>query len=161
VKLTHLGKNGEARMVDVAGKPVTARDAVACGFIRMSDETLHALRSQKLSKGDALAVARVAGIQAAKRTDELIPLCHSLPLSSVEVSFQFQKTGVEVRARARCEGKTGVEMEALTAASVALLTLYDMTKAVDKNMVIGPIYLAEKSGGRSGHYRRETPVSWR
>jgi cyclic pyranopterin phosphate synthase len=153
-KLTHLNRRGEARMVDVGGKPETERSATARGSIRMAPGTVKLLTAGGLPKGDALAAARIAGILAAKRTDELIPLCHALPLSSVEMSFVVRRTGVEITARAALRGKTGVEMEALTAVSLAALTLYDMAKAVDKEMVIGPIYLSEKTGGRSGVYRR-------
>ena len=154
MKLAHLNGRGEARMVDVGQKPVTSRRAAACGFIRMAPGTLRAVRHQGIKKGDVLAVARIAGIQAAKRADELIPLCHTLALTSVEVSFEFRKRGLKILTHAACDGKTGAEMEALTAASVAALTIYDMCKAVDKGLVIGPVYLLEKSGGRSGNYRR-------
>jgi cyclic pyranopterin phosphate synthase len=147
-------------MVDVAAKPATAREAIARGFLRMKAATRRALRNGRLPKGDALAVARVAGILAAKRVDELIPLCHTIPLSSAEVRFRWRTAGVEVEAAARCQGPTGVEMEALAAVSAAALTLYDMAKAVDKDMVIGPIYLLEKSGGRSGLYRRTEALPW-
>jgi cyclic pyranopterin phosphate synthase len=152
-ELTHLDSQGHARMVDVGGKPETQRVAVALGRIRMSIATLAALRDGKTSKGDVLAVARVAGIMAAKRTGELIPLCHPLALDAVSIEFAFVKDGVEARATASLTGRTGVEMEALTAVSVALLTIYDMAKAIDKGMILGEIRLIEKRGGKSGDWR--------
>jgi cyclic pyranopterin phosphate synthase len=150
--LTHLDETGAARMVDVAGKPVTAREAVATGRITMSAEAAAAIRAGSVKKGDVLATARIAGIMAAKKTAELIPLCHPLPLTRVAVDLAPDETGVTVTATAATEGKTGVEMEALTAASVALLTLYDMAKALDKAMVIGDIRLLSKTGGKSGDW---------
>jgi len=138
-------------MVDVGGKSVTAREAVALGEVRLSPEVLSLLREGKTAKGDALACARLAGILAAKKVPELIPLCHSIRLDSVEVSFLFKSDGILIRSRARAEGKTGVEMEALTAVSVAALTLYDMCKSADKGIVMGPIYLARKTGGKSDY----------
>jgi len=150
--LTHLDETGAARMVDVAGKPVTAREAVATGRINMSPEAATAIRAGSVKKGDVLATARIAGIMAAKKTAELIPLCHPLPLTRVAVDLAPDETGVTVTATAATEGKTGVEMEALTAASVALLTLYDMAKALDKAMVIGDIRLLSKKGGKSGDW---------
>ncbi|MBX9883892.1 MAG: cyclic pyranopterin monophosphate synthase MoaC, partial [Novosphingobium sp.] len=135
-ELTHLDSQGRARMVDVGGKPETQRLAVALGRIRMNAATLTALRDGKTPKGDVLAVARIAGIMAAKRTGELIPLCHPLALDAVSVEFAFVEDGVEARATASLTGRTGVEMEALTAVSVALLTIYDMAKAIDKGMVL-------------------------
>jgi len=150
--LTHLDETGAARMVDVAGKPVTAREAVATGRIDMSPEAAAAIRTGSVKKGDVLATARIAGIMAAKKTAELIPLCHPLPLTRVAVDLALDETGVTVTATAATEGKTGVEMEALTAASVALLTLYDMAKALDKAMVIGDIRLLSKKGGKSGDW---------
>lgn len=152
-ELTHLDSQGRARMVDVGGKPETQRVAVALGRIRMNAATLAALRDGKTPKGDVLAVARVAGIMAAKRTGELIPLCHPLALDAVSVEFAFVEDGVEARATASLTGRTGVEMEALTAVSVALLTIYDMAKAIDKGMVLGEIRLIEKRGGKSGDWR--------
>ena len=143
---------GDVRMVDVGDKPLSRRRAVARGRVRMAPATAERLRA--LPKGDALAVARIAGIQAAKRTSELIPLCHPLPLSHVSVELSPIARGYRIEARVRTSGQTGVEMEALTAVSVAALTIYDMVKAVDKEMVIGGICLLEKTGGRSGHYRR-------
>ena len=150
--LTHLDETGAARMVDVAGKPVTAREAVATGRINMSPEAATAIRAGSVKKGDVLATVRIAGIMAAKKTAELIPLCHPLPLTRVAVDLAPDETGVTVTATAATEGKTGVEMEALTAASVALLTLYDMAKALDKAMVIGDIRLLSKKGGKSGDW---------
>ncbi|MGQ0644753.1 MAG: cyclic pyranopterin monophosphate synthase MoaC [Elusimicrobiota bacterium] len=153
-ELTHIDARGAARMVDVADKPVAARRAEARAFLRMRTETLDALLAGSVKKGDAWAAARLAGILAAKKTPELIPLCHSVRLSSVEVSFRTAGAAVEVKAVARTEDKTGVEMEALVAAAAAALTLYDMAKSLDKDMVVGPVFLAEKSGGRSGLYKR-------
>jgi cyclic pyranopterin monophosphate synthase len=150
--LTHLDDSGAAHMVDVAGKPVTAREAVAAGRITMSTEAAAAIREGSVKKGDVLATARIAGIMAAKRTAELIPLCHPLPLTRVAVDLALDETGVTIIATAATEGKTGVEMEALTAASVALLTLYDMAKALDKSMIIGEIRLVSKKGGKSGDW---------
>ncbi|WP_072382009.1 cyclic pyranopterin monophosphate synthase MoaC [Novosphingobium sp. NDB2Meth1] len=152
-ELTHLDSQGRARMVDVGGKPETQRLAVALGRIRMNAATLTALRDGKTPKGDVLAVARIAGIMAAKRTGELIPLCHPLALDAVSVEFAFVEDGVEARATASLTGRTGVEMEALTAVSVALLTIYDMAKAIDKGMVLEGIRLIEKRGGKSGDWR--------
>ena len=152
-ELTHLDSQGRARMVDVGGKPETQRVAVALGRIRMNAATLAALRDGRTPKGDVLAVARVAGIMAAKRTGELIPLCHPLALDAVSVEFAFVDDGVEARATASLTGRTGVEMEALTAVSVALLTIYDMAKAIDKGMVLEGIRLIEKRGGKSGDWR--------
>ena len=140
-------------MVDVGDKPVTAREAVARGEIAMSTEALRLIRRGEVKKGDPLQAARIAGIMAAKRTSELIPLCHPLPLSKVEVNLTPTRSGYEIEARVRTTAQTGVEMEALTAVAVAALTIYDMVKAVDKEMVIGNIWLVEKTGGRSGHYR--------
>jgi len=152
-KLTHLDDAGAAHMVDVSAKAVTKREATATGHIAMSTNALAAIREGALAKGDALAVARVAGIMAAKRTSELVPLCHPLPISSVSVDFMFGKTGIDVTATVVTTGQTGVEMEALTAVSVALLTLYDMGKAIDRGMTIGNVRLLAKSGGRSGDWR--------
>lgn len=151
--LTHLDAAGRARMVDVGGKAETQRVAVALGRIRMNAATLAALRDGTTPKGDVLAVARIAGIMAAKRTAELIPLCHPLALDAVSVEFAFVEDGVEARATASLTGRTGVEMEALTAVSVALLTVYDMAKAIDKAMVIDGVRLIEKRGGKSGDWR--------
>ena len=154
-KLTHLDEAGAAHMVDVSGKAVTAREAVAAGRIRMSAEALEAIRAGALAKGDALAVARVAGIMAAKRTSELIPLCHPLPLTRIAVDFAFEKDALAAAVTVATEGKTGVEMEALTAVSFALLTLYDMGKAIDKAMTIEGVRLVSKTGGKSGEWRAE------
>jgi cyclic pyranopterin phosphate synthase len=141
---SHLDAEGTARMVDIGAKPPQRRTAIAAGFIECAPATVQALRDHDLPKGDVLTVARVAAIQAAKRTDELIPLCHGLPLDRVDIDFEVQDGGVQIRATASTTAKTGVEMEALTAVSVAALTIYDMCKAVDKAMVIGNIHLVEK-----------------
>lgn len=154
-KLTHLDEKGAARMVDVGGKPETARGATATGRIRMSPQTLAAIRDGSGPKGDVLAAARIAGIMAAKKTGELIPLCHPLALDAVSVDFDFEADGVRATAKASLTGRTGVEMEAMTAASIALLTIYDMAKALDKGMVIEEVRLLEKSGGKSGTWRAE------
>ncbi len=150
--LTHLDETGAARMVNVAGKAVTAREAVATGRITMSLDAAAAIRAGAVKKGDVLATARIAGIMAAKRTADLIPLCHPLPLTKVTIDLAPDETGVTVTATAATEAQTGVEMEALTAASVALLTLYDMAKALDKAMVLGEIRLLSKKGGKSGDW---------
>lgn len=152
-KLTHLDEAGAAHMVDVSAKAVTKRTATAAGHIAMSAEALAAIRDGTLAKGDALAVARIAGIMAAKRTADLIPLCHPLPISAASVDLVLGETGIDCTATVTTSGQTGVEMEALTAVSTALLTLYDMAKAVDKAMRIGEIRLIAKSGGRSGDWR--------
>jgi len=152
-QLTHLDERGQARMVDVGGKPQTARSATAGGRIRMSPQALTAIRDGSGPKGDVLAAARIAGIMAAKRTGELIPLCHPLALDAVAVDFAFEDDAIAVTARASLTGKTGVEMEAMTAASIALLTIYDMAKAIDKGMVIDAVRLIEKTGGKSGAWR--------
>jgi len=150
--LTHIDEAGAARMVDVGGKAVTAREAVASGRITMSAEAAAAIGAGTAKKGDVLAVARVAGIMAAKRTSDLIPLCHPLPLTKVEIDLAVDATGVTATATASTEGKTGVEMEALTAATVTLLTIYDMAKAIDKTMVLSDIRVRAKSGGKSGNW---------
>lgn len=150
--LTHLDATGAAHMVDVGGKAVTAREAVAQGRITMSAEAATAIREGSVKKGDVLATARIAGIMAAKRTAELIPLCHPLPLTRVAIDLDLDATGVTATATAATEGKTGVEMEALTAVSVTLLTLYDMAKALDKGMVLSDIRLLTKTGGKSGDW---------
>jgi len=153
-KLTHMDSKGQARMVDVSAKEATSRRAIAEAFIRLSRDTLSLLREGKLPKGNALETARLAGIMAAKRTPDLIPLCHPLLLSHVNVEAAPRADGVRFLATVACTGPTGVEMEALTAASVAALTLYDMVKAVEKGATIERIQLLEKSGGKSGLFRR-------
>lgn len=150
--LTHLDDQGAARMVDVGGKAETAREAVASGRISMTAEAARAIRDGAVAKGDVLAVARVAGIMAAKKTADLIPLCHPLPLSRVTLDLAPDDSGVTVTATCATDARTGVEMEALTATSVALLTLYDMAKALDKRMVIGEVRLLRKTGGKSGDF---------
>jgi len=155
--LSHLDTTGKARMVDVGDKPETAREARAAGEITMSAAALRLIRSGKVAKGDPLQTARLAGIMAAKQTAALIPLCHPLALTHVSVDLTPTRRGYRIESRVRTTGKTGVEMEALTAVSVAALTIYDMVKAVDKAMVIGDICLLEKKGGRSGHYQRNQP----
>lgn len=154
--LTHLDERGRARMVDVGGKPDTERIAVARAEVHLAPETLALVREGKAAKGDVLAVARVAGIMAAKKTPELIPLCHPIMLTSVKVELAFQEWGIEVQARTRTTGPTGVEMEALTAVSVAALTIYDMLKAVERGITISNIGLVRKEGGKSGVWERET-----
>lgn len=150
--LTHLGPDGAAHMVDVGGKPATARRAVAEGRIAMRPETLAAIRAGNAPKGDVLGTARIAGIMAAKRTGELIPLCHPLGLEAVNIEFDYEESAIRAVATASLTGKTGVEMEAMTAVSVALLTIYDMAKALDKGMVIAGVRLIAKSGGKSGDW---------
>ena len=156
-RLTHLGARGEARMVDVSAKQPTERIAVAEGHVLMRRQTLDIVRQGDAKKGDVLGAARIAGIMAAKRTHELIPLCHPLPLAQIEVDVTPDAAlpGIAVTARVKVAGKTGVEMEALTAVSVACLTIYDMAKAIERGMRIEGIRLIEKRGGRSGHYRAE------
>jgi cyclic pyranopterin monophosphate synthase len=156
--LTHLDQHGHAAMVDVSQKEITSRDAVAQGEVRMSSATLAAIRDGDVPKGDVLAAARIAGIMAAKRTPELIPLCHTLLLSKVAVDFEIDEaeSRVLITATVRCKGQTGVEMEALTAVSVAALTIYDMAKALEKGMIIGPIRLLEKRGGKSGEWKAKS-----
>ena len=156
-KLTHIDDTGAAHMVDVGGKPISERVAVARAVVSMQAETLALLEQGGLKKGDVLAVARIAGIQAAKKCSDLIPLCHPLMLTSVDVSFEADANSNSIAIQARCKvsGQTGVEMEALTAASVAALTIYDMCKAVDRGMEISSIGLLEKRGGKSGHWLRE------
>ena len=154
-KLTHIDSQGAARMVDVGGKAETARSATATGRIRMSGEALAAIRDGGGPKGDVLAAARIAGIMAAKKTGELIPLCHPLALDAVTVDFAFEDGAIRATARASLTGRTGVEMEAMTAAAIALLTIYDMAKALDKGMVVEEIRLLEKTGGKSGDWRAE------
>jgi cyclic pyranopterin monophosphate synthase len=155
-ELSHADSSGQARMVDVSEKPVTARYARATGSIRMKPETLDAIRRNSLAKGDVLSVARIAGVLAAKRTAELIPLCHTLPLSDIQVDLVLDDAlpGVRCEAIARTNAQTGVEMEAITAVAMSLVTIYDMAKAIDRDMSIGDISLQEKSGGRSGSWKR-------
>ncbi len=160
MKLTHIDAQGNARMVDIGDKEIMARQAIAAGGIRVSRECFDAVSSGNVSKGDVLGAARVAGIMAAKRTSELIPLCHSLRLTGCQVDLMLDEAALEIIAMCtvRCDGKTGVEMEALCGVSVALLTVYDMCKALDKRMVIGNIRLVEKTGGKSGRFRlKDTP----
>lgn len=153
-RLSHVDERGRVQMVDVSPKAETDREAVAEASVRMSAAAVRAIRTKRVAKGDPLQTARLAGILAAKRTADLIPLCHPLQLTHVDVVLQARPRGYAIRSRVRTHGKTGVEMEALVAATVAALTLYDMLKAVDRAMVIGPVRLLEKRGGRSGHYRR-------
>ncbi|HJN74232.1 MAG TPA: cyclic pyranopterin monophosphate synthase MoaC [Myxococcota bacterium] len=153
-ELTHIDAEGNARMVEVGGKQVTDREATAEGWITLGEEAASAIAERRIAKGDVLAIAQLAGIQAAKRTSDLVPLCHPIPLTGVKLTLEQAGTRVHVRARVRCSWRTGVEMEALTAVSAALLTVYDMVKAVDKGPVIGPIQLLEKSGGDSGRWAR-------
>jgi cyclic pyranopterin monophosphate synthase len=157
--LSHFDAEGHAHMVDVGAKPETPRFAIAEGWIRMLPATLSTIRSGAHAKGDVLGIARVAGIVGAKRTADLIPLCHPLPLTRVTVDLEPDdaRSGVLCRARAETVGRTGVEMEALTAVQIALLTVYDMCKAVDRGMTITDVRLVEKAGGRSGHWRRPSP----
>jgi cyclic pyranopterin phosphate synthase len=154
MRLSHVGKDGEARMVDVGNKPVTRRIAVAEGSVRMSETAFRLVERNAVSKGDVLGVARIAGIQGAKQTAQLVPLCHPILLDRIEVdtSLDADLPGVRIRAEASAEGRTGVEMEALTAVAVACLTVYDMVKAADRGMTIGEVRLVHKSGGRSGDY---------
>jgi cyclic pyranopterin phosphate synthase len=154
-RLSHVDAQGRARMVDVGDKPVTEREAVARGVVRMQPRTLRLIRTGGIAKGEVLAVARVAGIMAAKRTADLIPMCHPLPIQVAAIGFAVTTPGqLEIEARVKVTGKTGVEMEALAAVTAAALTIYDMCKAVDRGMVISDIRLMEKRGGRSGEYRR-------
>ena len=153
-KLTHVDARGKARMVEVGPKPETERVAIASGEVRMAPATVRLIRADQAPKGDVLAVARLAGIQAVKHTHTLIPLCHPLRISGVEVDITLTKGGARITATVSAVDRTGVEMEALTAVSVAALTLYDMVKAVDRGMIIGPIQLDEKRGGRSGRWVR-------
>ncbi|MBA3530317.1 MAG: cyclic pyranopterin monophosphate synthase MoaC [Ardenticatenales bacterium] len=156
-KLTHLDDEGSAQMVDVGEKEVTARVAVARGRVEMQPETLRLIREGAMKKGDVLTVAQIAGIQAAKRTYDLIPLCHPLLLTHISLTFSFDEEGsaIEIEGQVRVSGKTGVEMEALTAVSVAALTIYDMAKAVDRGMRLTEIRLVEKQGGKSGHWQSD------
>ena len=154
-RLTHLDETGRVHMVDVSAKDVTKRLATVRGEILMAPETVRLVVANQMAKGNVLETARIAAIQAAKHTADLIPLCHQLNLTAVDVDFTVGTDRIEVRTQARVADRTGVEMEALTAATVALLTIYDMCKAVDRGMMINQVCLQEKSGGRSGHYRRD------
>ena len=155
VEMSHLDDAGQARMVDVGGKADSLRRAVASGQVRCTPEVIEKIRQKKMVKGDVLAVARVAGIMSAKRTSELIPLCHPLPIDAVSVDFELGREHIAIRVEVSTVGKTGVEMEALTATSVAALTLYDMCKSLDRDMVIERVQLEEKTGGKSGAFVRE------
>ena len=155
MELTHINQEGRARMVDVTDKDATFRQAVAEGRVRMARETAELIRTGGTPKGDVLAVAQVAGVMAAKRTHELIPMCHPLRLTAVDIAFTLEEEAVHIRAQVKCKGETGVEMEALTAVSAAALTVYDMCKAVQQDMEITDIRLLRKSGGKSGDYSRE------
>lgn len=155
MELTHINDQGRARMVDVTEKEKTFRTATAEGTVRMAPSTAELIRTGGVAKGDVLAVAQVAGIMAAKRTHELIPMCHPIALTGVDLCFELGADSVRIRATAKCKGETGVEMEALTAVSAAALTIYDMCKAVQKDMEIGEIRLRSKSGGKSGDYTKE------
>ena len=155
MELTHLNEQGRARMVDVTEKAETFRTAAAEGVVRMSPETLELIRTGGTPKGDVLAVAQVAGIMAAKRTHELIPMCHPLRLTGIDIRFTYEESAVRIHSEVKCKGETGVEMEALTAVSAAALTIYDMCKAVQKDMEIDSIHLCRKTGGKSGDYEKE------
>jgi cyclic pyranopterin monophosphate synthase len=152
-ELTHVDPNGDAHMVDIGAKPITRRRATAEGFVKCSPALIEAIRLNQVKKGDVLAVARIAGIMAAKRVDELIPLCHTLPVEHTKVDLQLQDDGIRIETAVSTTSKTGVEMEAITAASIAALTIIDMGKAIDKGMVIESIRVLTKSGGRSGDYQ--------
>jgi cyclic pyranopterin phosphate synthase len=157
--LTHVGRDGKARMVDVGSKPVTDRLARATGTIRMQPETLAKILANEVAKGDVLGVARIAGIMGAKRTSDLVPLCHPIPISDIQIEItpDADIPGLRVDATVCATGRTGVEMEALTAVTVTLITIYDMAKGVEKGMVMAQISLTEKAGGKSGHWSREAP----
>ena len=157
IELTHTDPSGRGKMVDVSGKSDVKRVAVACGKISMGKETLRLINESGIGKGDVLGVAQTAGIMAAKQAGQLIPMCHPLFLTGVDMNFTIknEENAIEIESRVSTVGKTGVEMEALTAVSVAALTIYDMCKAVDKEMLISDIYLQEKTGGKSGHYQRK------
>ena len=154
MEFTHFNTEGRAKMVDVTDKDVTSRQAIAEGVIYMNEQTRQAIVEGKVKKGDVLSVAQVAGIMAAKKTSDIIPMCHPLMLTGVDISFDVKETEIVIRATVKCKGETGVEMEALTAVSAAALTIYDMCKALQKDMTIGKIKLLEKSGGKSGDYKR-------
>ena len=154
-KISHLNKKGEAHMVNVGEKEVSKRFAKAEGIVRVESTTIEKIKKDKLPKGDLFGTARIAGIMAAKKTSELIPLCHNLPISSVKIEIKLVKNDIYVLSSVKCDGKTGVEMEALTAVSVSCLTIYDMLKGLDKNAFIANIQLLEKSGGKSGDWKRK------
>ena len=156
-KLTHIDKQGRAKMIDVTEKPLTQRIAVAKGLVHMKRKTLDLLIDKKIPKGDVIAISKTAGIMAAKKTSELIPLCHPLNITSIDIDFDInkKKSKIDITAKVKVAGQTGVEMEALTAVSVASLTIYDMCKSVDKTITISDIMLIEKSGGKSGSFRRK------
>ena len=154
-KISHLNKKGEAHMVNVGEKEISKRCATAEGIVRVESATIEKIKKDKLPKGDLFGTARIAGIMAAKKTSELIPLCHNLPLSSVKIEIKLVKNDIYVLSTVKCDGKTGVEMEALTAVSVSCLTIYDMLKGLDKNAFISNIQLLEKSGGKSGDWKRK------
>lgn len=154
-RLSHVDQAGRARMVDVSAKPRVRRSATATATVRMGAQTVQRIRDNLVQKGDVLAVARVAGIAAAKRTTELIPLCHNIAIDQVQVDFTVEERAVEIRCRAVCTDKTGIEMEALTGAAVAALTIYDMCKAVDRRMIVTDIKLVSKRGGKSGVFKRD------
>ena len=156
MKLTHFDEEGRSRMVDVSKKKVTKREAIAKGSVFMKSETLRLIKNQKISKGDVLGVAKIAGIMGAKRTSEFIPMCHPLSIDAIDINFNMdeKEKRIDIEARVRVEAKTGVEMEALTAVAISALTIYDMCKSVDKGMVISDICLMEKRGGKSGEYSR-------
>jgi cyclic pyranopterin monophosphate synthase len=153
-KLSHIDEKGQTRMVDISGKAVTSRRAVAEGRIRLTKAIVNAIKAQSTAKGNVLETARIGAIQAAKKTSDLIPLCHPIPISNISIDFRLQGINLKVRAEVIAEAKTGVEMEALVAAAVGSLIIYDMCKGIDKGMVIGPIELLEKEGGKSGTYRK-------
>ena len=155
-KMSHVDKNGQAKMVDVGAKATTSRTAKASGLVHTTAQVVSQIKDNQIKKGDVLSVARIAGILAAKRTSELIPLCHPLQLDLVSVDFELHEQEILVQSEVRCTGKTGVEMEALTAVSVACLTLYDMCKSLDRSMRIASVQLDQKTGGKSGTYNRET-----
>jgi len=156
MEFTHLNENGRARMVDVGSKDDTNREATAFARIKMNKETISMIRDGQMKKGDVLSVAQVGGIMGAKRTSDIIPMCHNIFISGVDIDFKLNEEEIEIRAVAKTRGKTGIEMEALTAVSVAALTIYDMCKAVDKEMVISDIMLIKKTGGKSGDYERKS-----
>lgn len=151
-KLTHINEQGRARMVDVSQKEETVRTAEACGVIYMDEDTINRIKDGGIKKGDVLAVAQVGGIMAAKRTSEIIPMCHPINTTAIDINFNINNDSIEIYSTVKCKGETGVEMEALTAVSAAALTIYDMCKAVQKDMVIGNIKLMKKTGGKSGDY---------